>query len=98
MSVKKWSMLGLVLMAASAVTAAVLPKNADNNKAEFDGTLTASSLNDENSRTCRATESGIVSGCNITTASAAATTVSPALTSGVVQTGGNTTAVDTPED
>lgn len=41
LTAKKWSLLGLVLIAASAVTATVLPKNSIN-KVQPNGSLTAS--------------------------------------------------------
>lgn len=43
LSVKKLSLLGLVLVAASAVTAAVLPSKSDDNRIVDDGTHTNNS-------------------------------------------------------
>ena len=51
-SVQKWSVLGLVLLAASAVTAAVVPSNKKQAVKSFDGKLTLSTL-DPNQNTCR---------------------------------------------
>lgn len=42
---KKFSVLGLVILAASAVTAAVIPNKVSDNKVDALGTLTVSSLN-----------------------------------------------------
>lgn len=78
LSFRKISILGLVLMAASAVTAAVLPKS-DNKLDKFAaGSLTDhSSLNNAgavSSITCAPTLGAIGQGCNYSTADGSETT------------------------
>lgn len=49
-SIRKFSLLGLVLVAASAVTAAILPKN--DSPRIFDGVQAASTGGDGNQKSC----------------------------------------------
>jgi hypothetical protein len=86
LSIKKWSALGLVLMAASAVTAAVLPSksNAKDDAKEFArGVLTPTSSGQD---TC----TGSGSACNRTAGSA--TSATGGATSATDTSGSNTTA------
>jgi hypothetical protein len=54
-SLKKWSILGLVLMGASAVTAAILPSSKNSSFENCNGVITDT---DDNTVTCKAAESG----------------------------------------
>jgi hypothetical protein len=90
-SVKKYSILGLVLLAASAVTAAIMPNKAEQNNFAG-GSLTAS----QTSRiTCAFTTLGVGAACTLSTAAGSVTTTeveSSASVSGLGGVGlGNTT-------
>lgn len=52
LSFRKLSLLGLILLAASAVTAAILPKKSDKKTGTADGRLQAN-LTSDNGNTCR---------------------------------------------
>lgn len=89
---RKWSLLGLVLIAASAVTAAVLPKNQIDKEAAFNGSLTET--NDRNDEyTCDITDD-ISNGCFASTARGSVTTVGLLSSSGTARTKDNTTLQD----
>ncbi|WP_207514020.1 hypothetical protein [Longitalea luteola] len=66
-SVKKLSVLGLVLVAASAVTAAIVPSKGNSDDVRFDqnGTLKQSSGGGANNKTCVATQGTIGVACNV---------------------------------
>lgn len=101
LSVRKLSVLGLVLMAASAVTAAVLPAKADNNADKLiNGSLTDDSEpgnNKDSSVTCAPeTEGGTIQqACNASTGDTGGSETTGALGSGPDSTsataGANTT-------
>jgi hypothetical protein len=89
LSMRKLSLLGLVLMAASAVTAAVMPKDKSDKIVRANGSLTASTGACGNQVTCTAT--GSIDPNFICTISASATTASGLHTS-VTALGGDTTS------
>src|SRR5688572_2454943 len=76
LAIKKLSVLGLVLMAVSAVTAAVLPNKSDLRHGNDNGTLRTGIETDDASplRTCVTNDNGGAAVCTITAASAAAST------------------------
>jgi len=101
LSIRKISILGLVLMAASAVTAAVLPSKSNNNADKFAaGSLTNADAVGVNgnlsSLTCAAdTGDAITAPCNHSTADLAGTETTTANASGPDSTSvtiGNTSA------
>lgn len=77
-SIRKLSILGLVLMAASAVTAAIIPSKSDKKAIKFDaaGSLTFSTVvgdgdllaNRSGSISCELDTGAITAACNVTVA------------------------------
>jgi hypothetical protein len=80
-TLRKVSILGVVLMAASAVTAAVLPSNkSDDSQFAADGSVTTStSPGVTGSRTCAPTAPAAVKNCHITAASGTTTVETPSV-------------------
>lgn len=89
---KSWSLLSFILMAASAIAAAVLPKNSIVTTTEFNGSLTATGVDDEK-LTCSATDD-ISADCFASTAKGSYTTVTNCISSGLQPTINNTTIRD----
>lgn len=66
MSIKKLSILGLVLMGASAVTAAIIPSKSDNDKSlQLNGSVTQ--LNTDDGFTCTMTNVANDAACHAST-------------------------------
>lgn len=92
MSVKKWSLLGVILMGASAVTAAIMPKNTSSgNRVEQNGSITASSVLGE-TLTCKVSIDDPTQPCHASTA-VSGSTVGAALNTNRNATVNNTTIV-----
>lgn len=74
LSLKRLSILGLVLMAASAVTAAILPSKDTSKVRDQRGNVGLSETGGANSHTCIPATSG---NCNVTAASGTTGGISP---------------------